>query len=202
MAWWEASRSSKSSAVGRLFAFGRPFKHLMRMELLEKREQSLSGFWQQSFKGLHSTFTHCTSLLQVGDLISSMALSVYGLISIPLWLTMKTMNFHEFTPKAHLEGLIQTLWRRPRKGPFQAPLMFESYHWLNQHVVDICLHRIPYHISEQLVNHAFLGGTNIYEPKGNHCILIYIIVRVEGRIQCILFKHLDLVIPRAGVHKA
>lgn len=92
------------------FAFGRSFKLLVCSEHLQKTNDFSCVFDKNLPRAARHPFKHCTSLWQVGDLIFLKVLSFSGLISIPLWLTMKHKIFPNLTPKAHLEGLSRTLW--------------------------------------------------------------------------------------------
>lgn len=82
----------------------------------------------------------------------------------------------------------------PLEGSLQISLMLDAYLGFHHHVIAIHFHGVPLYVDEQPVNHPLIGVVSNDNLEGHYGVGINVIVRVEGRMLCILLNYHYLVI--------
>jgi len=72
----------------------------------------------------------------------------------------------------------------------------------HQHIVDVYFHGASNQVLEDFVNHLLESVPNILESKGHHLVAIDFPISDEGCLVFVHWVHLDLIVPRIGIHKS
>ena len=144
----------------------------------------------------------CTSLIVFREDISRIALTFLGFASIPLCDTMKSRNFPEETPKAHLDGFqLHTVLSECIERLLKIVQMVLFFFTLDEHIVHIYFHVLLNLFAEHLVYQSLVRGPRILQTERHDPVAVELLTGDEGSLLLILFCHLYLVVPKKGVHK-
>jgi len=82
--------------------------------------------------------------------------------------------------------------------------MLEVIHVLyafHQHIVDVNFHCALNQALRDLVNHSLECSPYILESEGHHLVAADSLISSEGCLVFVQWMHIDLIIPRIGVHE-
>ena len=87
------------------------------------------------------------------------------------------------------------------KGLMEVPNMVGHIYAFDHHVIDVGLHILPDLVSEDLIDHPLIGGSDVLQPEGHYFITVSPSIGDEGYFVFSIGCHPDLIIFEKGIHE-